>query len=292
MKKQKVAVTGASGFLGKAICERMAADGLSVVKLSRTKRTGFNRVDYSDPDSLERVMGDVDVICHAAGLINGTLDELTAANITTTRNLIETAKRVRVKRFVLISSAAAAMLKGEYGRIKKQAEDLLIASVVNHLIFRPTLIYGVKDTKNIATMINTVRKTPVIPVLGGGRFKVQPIYIDDAVSVIVQAVKGRGDMRIYNLSGPEQISLRQMLVLICRAMNKRRLFVPVPLKPVQSLLTLYQVLFPFTKLPVKQVMELDKHEKFSNRQTILDFDFSPASFSTGLEIMVRKGGIA
>ncbi len=243
---------------------------------------GLHTVQFDDADSLVRALEGVDVICHVAGRVNGSTAELVDANVTSTEAMIQAAGVVGLKRFVLVSSAAAAMRKGTYGQLKKQAEELLLGSDLPSMILRPTLIYGPGDTTNVAMMARTVCLSPVVPVLGGGAFKVQPVFIDDVVSVLIQSFEKPLPESIYNVCGPEQISLRQMLVLIAGAMRRRRLFVPIPLGPVQRALKTYQRVCPRTRLPVKQVAELDKHEAFDISMTRRDFDFDPISFAEGI----------
>lgn len=251
-------------------------------RLSTRAGAGLHTVNYEDVDSLMRALEGVDVVCHVAGRINGSTAELVAANLASTEAMIQAAGAVGLKRFVFVSSVAAAMGKGAYGRIKKQAEDLLPNSDLPSVILRPTLIYGPGDDKNVATMARTVRLSPVVPVLGGGGFKVQPVHVDDVVSVLIQSFEKPLPESIYNVCGPEQISLREMLVLIAGAMRRRRLFVPIPLGPVQKALLMYQKVCPRTRLPVKQVAELDQHEAFDISATRRDFDFDPIPFAEGI----------
>lgn len=281
-----VAVTGASGFLGGHLCEKIEQKGWNLLRLSKSAREGFHKVDYSDPNQLVSALKGIDVLYHLAGLINGSREELIEANLTTTKNLIEAAQKTNLKLFVFVSSAAAAMLKGDYGKLKREAEKQLQSSGIKYLIFRPTMIYGSGDTKNIATMAKVIRRSPFIPILGGGNFKIQPVFVDDVTNVLIQAAECTITNNVYNICGAEQISFRDMFELLAQKMNRKRIFISIPLKPVQKILGIYQNIFPQTRLPVKQVMELDKHEKFDISLTKRDFDFSPIPFVEGLYRMV------
>ena len=287
VEQKTVAVSGASGFLGASLCRELDRIGFQVLPLSRT---GSPPIDYSDLAGLEKRLAEIQVLVHTAGLTNGSRDALIDANLTTTKNLVETVQHVSVERFILISSAAAVFMKGEYGKIKREAENCLQDSGVDHVIFRPTLIYGPGDNKNVATMARLARISPIIPLLGGGHFKVQPIYIDDVVSVIIQSIRQAPRESIYNLSGPEQVSVKEMMQHIVTFTGRKCFFVPVPLKPAQIAVRFYHHLVPMTRLPVKQILELDKHERFDISATRRDFDFAPIPFDEGLRKTVEKEG--
>ncbi len=282
MSVTTIAVTGATGFVGRSLCGAIEARGMCVRRLSTQAGPSLRTVKYVDVDALVRALEGVDVVCHVAGRVNGSTAELVDGNITSTEAMIAAAGVMGLKRFVLVSSAAAAMRKGIYGQLKKQAEDLLLDSGLPSVILRPTLIYGPGDTKNVAIMARTVRLSPVVPVLGGGAFKIQPVFINDVVSVLIQSFEKPLPESIYNVCGPEQISLREMLRQIAWAMRRRRLFVPIPLGPVRKALLAYQKMCPRTRLPVKQVAELDKHEAFDISMTRRDFDFDPIIFAEGI----------
>ena len=135
-------------------------------------------------------------------------------------------------------------------------------------------------------MTKVIRRSPFIPILGGCKFKIQPIFVDDVTNVLIQAAECVITNNVYNICGAEQISLRDMFELLAKKMNRKRIFISIPLRPVKKILGVYQNIFPQTRLPVKQVMELDKHEKFDISHTKRDFDFSPISVMDGLSRMV------
>ena len=284
------AVTGTSGFVGRCLGQALEGNSVRVRRLGRREQPGVCTIDYKDQKSLTTALDGVDIVYHVAGLINGSTASLVEANLTTTRAMVEAAARVGSARFVLISSAAASTERGEYGRIKKEAEEALCASGLPYVIFRPTLIYGPGDHKNVASMARVVRFSPVVPVLGGGGFEIQPIHIDDVLSVLLQCMNREIRESIYNLSGPEQISMLDMLHLLAKSMGRTRLFVPVPLKPVQVALRAYHRVIPWTRLPVKQIAELNKHRAFDISLTRRDFDFDPIRFAEGIRRTVQSEG--
>ena len=112
--------------------------------------------------------------------------------------------------------------------------------------------------------------------------------LDAALELLVQALDGDARDEGFTVAGPEQIALLDMLKLLAGGLKVKRAFLPVPLKPVQALMRIYLSLFPKTKLPAKQILELDKHEAFDISATQEAYNFKPRPFREGVERMFPK----
>ena len=163
--REIVLVTGASGFIGSYVLERLRSAGHIVRTLTRDKQ--FTTLssdelhqrsfgDLRNPESLIKACTDVDVIVHAAGIAhvgNSNKTELFSTNVIGTRDLLKAAEKQRVKRFVHISSSLAMFLDGHgtantaYGQSKQEAENLVMdshdAGRVESVVVRPVNVYGV-----------------------------------------------------------------------------------------------------------------------------------------------------
>ncbi len=285
-----ICVSGASGFLGRRAVRRLLAAGQDVCALVRREpaerladpRLTYCLVDYADRRTLLAAVPSGAVILHLAGKTNGSERDLWEANVETTRALVGVGQEKGARRFVFVSSAAAHLARGPYGRSKREAEELVRASGLPHVILRPTLIYGPGDTQNVALMARVIRRCPVVPVLGGGGFKIQPVHVDDVAGMLEEAATKTAASGVYTVAGPEQITLAEMLRLIAQQVGVRRLFIPIPLGPVQALARLYAAANPRTRLPIKQILDLNHHSAFDISPTQRDFDFRPISFRQGL----------
>lgn len=293
-----IAITGATGFLGASLLEALKHREIPAVALVRatSPRLGrlericrwFANVDYSDPATIQCALEDCDTLVHALGLINGDDETLKRVNVDYTRNVVEAAKRANVKKIIFISSVAAIRQHGLYGKTKAEAETIIKSSGIPCLILRPAFVYGRRDTNNTGLMVKTLRRMPVIPLLGGGNFRLQPVYVDDVTSLLLESCEKPDLTGEYTVAGPEQISLKEMLEILAAHLKVRRLFIPIPLKPVQAFLRQYVRVFKKTRLPVKQILELDKHEAFDISKTVRDFQFAPVTFSAGSGKMFRE----
>lgn len=290
-----IAVTGATGFIGNHFLNALQERQIPATVLlrpessreARLEHFPFKRVhvNFSDPSAIRLGLEGADILVHILGLINGSEKALDQSNIEVTRNLVQAARAAGIKKIIFISSAAAIHPRGPYGKTKARAEEFVKTSGIPYLIFRPAFIFGNGDENNTGMMIRTLKRFPVIPLLGGGGFMLQPVYIDDVISLLIQGLFFSRVNSTYTVAGPAQISLKQMLVTLTRYLKIRRLFIPVPLKPLQWILRTFAFLFRFTRIPVKQILELDKHEAFDISDTNRDFQFDPMPFDEGVQKM-------
>jgi len=283
----KIALTGGSGFLGRELYKQLKAEGHECVLLLRETsvppdNAPCRRVDFKEGHAFKEALEGCEVLLHAVGVTNGSNEVLEEVNkILTT--LLMTSLPDSIKRVVYISSAAAHMRKGPYGMAKLRAEEEVKTCGREWVLLRPTMIYGPGDNKNLAMMVDWVTKRFFVPVLGGGKFKVQPVHVEDAAQACVAACTKEVSGSTFNVCGPEQISLKTMLEELKQRSKSSCIFISVPLKPVQIFLSFWAWLFPTTSLPVKQVKELDKHEAFEYTETSQRLNYHPRRFQDGLD---------
>ncbi len=293
-----IAVTGASGFVGFHLVRALKRRGLKFRCLVRAHSPRLNRlreihsdiieVDFEDAGSITQAVHGCDTVIHCLGLINGSEQDLQKANVEYTKKVIEAARHEKIRKFIHVSSVAAILRHGPYGETKFEGEKIVLDSGIPYLAFRPAFIYGEGDGQHTGLILQILKKLPVIPLLGGGSFRLQPVYIDDVTAVLMQAIDSSLINRTFILAGREQIPLREMLQLLAEALGLKRFFLPIPLKPVQAILRFYAQIFKNTRLPIKPVLELDKHRAFDISETSQCFDFAPISFREGVRRMFRK----
>jgi uncharacterized protein YbjT (DUF2867 family) len=115
-----------------------------------------------------------------------------------------------------------------YGRTKAAGEDAVLAAVPAATIIRPSIVFGPEDDffNRFAAL---ARMSPVLPLIGGGETKFQPVFVGDVAQAIVKAVEGKTlPGAAYELGGPEVKSFRQLLEFVCVVTERKRLLVPLP----------------------------------------------------------------
>jgi len=229
------AVTGAYGYSGKYIAERLLQEGQAVVTLTnslgrpnpfgdRVKALPFN---FDQPHLLAEHLNGVSVLYNTYWVrFNHRLFKHADA-VRNTLVLFDAARRAGVERVVHISiSNPSADSPLEYFRGKAVLEKALIDSGLSCAILRPAVLFGKEDIliNNIAWML---RRLPVFGVFGDGRYRLRPIYVDDLASLAVEQGRKRENV-IINAVGPETFTYRELAATIGRLIGKRRPIVSVP----------------------------------------------------------------
>jgi uncharacterized protein YbjT (DUF2867 family) len=236
-----ILVTGATGFVGSHLVKGLVGAGHSVKALSRDAASA-GRIegpgvkvavgDVSDVESLTRAAEGCDIVIHLVGIIQeGPGFTFESVHVQGTRNMIEAAKCAGgVKHFIYQSAlGTTAAGKTAYYRTKWAAEEMTRASGFNFSITRPSIIYGRGDgfTKKL---IGVIKLSPVMPVMGSGRVKMQPLFVGDLVKALVK-ISGNPDWfgKTLELGGPEQLPLDRVVDEIMDALGRRRPTVHMPI---------------------------------------------------------------
>lgn len=238
-------VTGASGFIGRRLCERLARVG-SVRALFRSPAEGpwtlADRVDIAKEDLPPGAIDGVDTVFHLAARTHA-VDEVEDSearyrrvNVDGTKRVLEAASSAGARRFVYLSSVKAmgegyaeAQDESEhpapetwYGRTKLEAERLVLDGgyVPEPVVLRPALVYGQGAKGNLERMIDAVRagRFPPVPEVGNRR---SMVHVDDVVSAaMMAAIEPAASGRVFIVTDGQPISTREMYVWICSALDK------------------------------------------------------------------------
>jgi uncharacterized protein YbjT (DUF2867 family) len=231
----KVAVTGAFGFTGRAIAERLLADGNEVVTLTRRTGAGdplaaritVRPFDTSRRADLVTALAGVDTLYHTHWLRfprgTGTFEGAIARSAT----LLAAAREAGTRRVVHVSVVNAAPdAETPYVRAKAALEAVVRSSGLEWVIVRPTLTCGPGDIL-INNLAWALRRLPVYGLPGLGRYTVQPVHVDDVARICVDAATGEPG-RVLDAAGPETFEYRQLVALVREAVGSRSIVVPVP----------------------------------------------------------------
>jgi uncharacterized protein YbjT (DUF2867 family) len=229
------AVTGAFGFSGKYIARRLLDEGQTVVTLTnsperenpfggRIKAVPF---DFDAPDRLAEHLRGVAVLYNTYWVrFNHRLFQHADA-VRNTQTLFEAARRAGVERIVHVSITNPSLDSPlEYFRGKAALEQSLAETGLSHAILRPAILFGREDVL-INNLAWTLRRLPVVAVFGNGRYRVQPIYVDDLAALAVEQGRRRDNV-VINAIGPETFTYRDLIRCIGESIGKRRLIMPVP----------------------------------------------------------------
>ncbi len=222
------AVTGAFGYSGKYIARRLLALNQQVITLTNSgqranpfggqvRAVPFN---FEDPAGLARSLEDVEVLYNTYWVrFNHKLFRHQDA-VWNTLALFKAAQQAGVRRIVHISITNPSESSPlEYFRGKAVLEKALIETGISYAILRPTVIFGQEDIliNNIAW---AVRHLPVFGVFGDGRYRLQPIYVEDLADLAVRCGAGR-ETQVINAIGPETYTYRELVWTIAHLLDVR-----------------------------------------------------------------------
>jgi uncharacterized protein YbjT (DUF2867 family) len=248
----RVLVTGATGFVGPAVANAIVDAGHEVRVLERNPgsaaRAGVAdaeavRGDMTDSASLGLATAGMDVVVHLVAIRQGSADAFQRVMIEGTRNLIAAAMQAEVRRFVLMSALGTSVETKDlvpYFNAKWTEEEDVKASELEHVIFRPSFVFG-REGGILPTFMRMARLAPVTGIVGSGEQRIQPIWIDEVASYFAQAVaEERAANRTFELGGPDVVTWNELWQRIRRVLGIRRrptLHLPTGLMRIPALVT-------------------------------------------------------
>lgn len=290
-----ILVTGASGFVGRNLLKYLVGAGMRIKCLVRGKSNidlndGIKiiRGDITDKDILYEATKDVDTIVHLAAVIRSSAPgEFEAVNVIGTKNLINACLRNGVKRIIYVSSLDAALYNPNiYGKTKACGEAEIIKSNIDYIILRPALIYG-KDSKDINILAKIIKTFPIIPVMGSGTYKLQPVYINDVCEIIVKLISSDIRNKIYYVAGGQRVSMNDLIDKIAGIDGKKVFKMHVPLPLLWLPLKLYNFIFKNSAVSYQALKMLDQDKICKIDEIKKDFNFKPVDIDDGLRLILQ-----
>jgi uncharacterized protein YbjT (DUF2867 family) len=306
----QVTVFGGTGFIGRYLIDQLADLGVIVRVATRSTASGYflrtagnvGQVvpvicNLHDDASVQKAIQGSDWVINLVGTLNdasgkNSFDKLhqefpeRLARIATAQN---------VKRFVHISAlGASTQSDSHYAQSKAKGEQSILAYFPEATILRPSIVYGPEDRFfNFFAKMATI--SPVLPLIGGGTTKFQPVYVGDIVKAIIAALKQPTEKvqgKIFELGGDETYSFKELMeTMFTYTGNPRRLMrIPFFIAKIQG--AVFQHL-PGSLLTVDQVKQLQKDNVMSgDLPGFKDLGITPDSLAAILPSYLKrfKGG--
>src|SRR5205085_951887 len=115
-----------------------------------------------------------------------------------------------------------------YARSKAAGEKAVLEAVPSATIFRPSVVFGPKD-QFLNRFAALARMSPMLPLIGGGLTRLQPVYVGDVATAVADAVDGKTTGgSTYELGGPEVLTMREIMEIILRVIERKRMLVSLP----------------------------------------------------------------
>lgn len=234
-----VVMVGGSGYFGSHIAQDLLARGARLRIASRNPEKGFKmkpladlgqlqfaRCDVTRPESVAAIMQGADLVVNLVGAFDGDLMELIGKGA---GNVAEAAKAAGAKAMVHVSAIGAdAESEAEYARAKALGEKLVHDAFPKAVILRPSILFGEED-EFINMFAGMVRMLPALPVFGPDA-PLQMMWVDDAADAVVAALvnPAKHGGKIFEIAGPEPITMLELHQKIADAQGRDRTFIEVP----------------------------------------------------------------
>lgn len=266
-----VTVFGGSGFLGRHVVRALVKRGYRVrvavrrpdlaghlQPLGRVGQIHAVQANLRYPSSVEAAMRDTDAVVNLVGvLFQRGRQRFTDVHARGAQAVAEAAGRLGVPLVHISALGADETSPSLYARTKAMGERLVLTAKPDAIIFRPSIIFGPEDSffNRFAAM---ARLSPVLPLIGGGMTRFQPVFAGDVALAVAAALEGKSKPgAIYELGGPEVRNFKELMQYMLTVIDRRRLLLPVPF-PIAKLMASFAGLLPKPPLTTDQVEMLKR----------------------------------
>jgi len=236
----KILVTGGTGFIGPKIVHALRAQDREVRALVRSPDRSAQLAswgvelatgDVTDSVTVRNAIDGCTHVIHLVAILRGRPHDFARVMTEGFRNVLAAAKEQRVERVVLMSALGTNDASKDvvpYYRAKWQMEQDVQASSLEHVIFRPSFVFG-PGGGALPTFIRQVKVSPVVTVIGPGLQRSQPIWVEDVAAYFARAIDlPQAAGRTYEIGGPDTVTWNELYERIARVLHKRRRLVHVP----------------------------------------------------------------
>lgn len=287
----KIFIAGGTGFVGGHLCRELLRRGHQLVLLSHGQTpqkqadVSYHPGDVTDLASYLPAVRGCDAVINLVGIIR----EFPARGITferlhveATSCMVTAAQRAGVVRYLQMSALGTRIdAVSEYHRTKWRGEELVRGSGLNWTIFRPSLIFGPRDSF-VNMLAQKLRMMPLMPVFGDGTYRLQPIHGDDVARCFAEALE-RPDTsgKTYALCGQDRLTYCELVDAIAQALGRSKPWKPhLPLAIMQPVIKALQGFsaFPITHDQLQMLLE----ENICDGAWRETFQFEPIRFREGI----------
>jgi len=302
MEQRVITVIGGTGFVGRYVVKRLAQAGYTIRVISRNPEAGAHLKTAGDvgqivlvsgnlaqPQSLAGKIEDSYAIINLAGILfESGRQKFARIHAAGAEKLAQMAYSAGVPRFIHVSALGIDKARGShYARTKLLGEKAVLSAHPGAVVLRPSVMFGPEDN-----FFNQFAAMPVLPLIGGGRTKFQPVYVGDIARAIENCLTQPTTAgQTYELGGPHIYSFRTLLEYMQLVLGKLKPMIPLPFALASLIGTAYELRQTFSlgllkpKLTRDQITLL-KHDNIvaPDAKTFMHLGIAP----TAVEIVVPE----
>ena len=266
----KLLITGGTGFLGSVCVKKLAESNdietLYLVVHKNRPPLSSSKIRYIDGDArnLEKICineNSIDACLIMSGVINGRgadaklVRDVNYGGVVSALNFC---KANNVKKIIFTSSINVKLpKKGAYASSKIDAEELIMRSGLDYLIFRPSLIYGNHCRHGLYVIEKAIRKYGIVPVFGCGCKTEQPIHVEECADFIVHYILSGEKNRVIELLGLDAMTYDEMCRAMAQCIGKKVKLLHIPAQPVVAFLKVLEAMRIKFPVSAEQIYHID-----------------------------------
>lgn len=238
----KIVLPGGAGLVGQNLVARLATKGLTnvvVIDKNKNNLAVLKRIqpwveiefaDLAEPGDWQRHFVGADVVVMLQAQIGGNqYQEFVRNNLDSTRLILAAIETNKISRLVHVSSSVVESAADDfYTQTKILQEEMVLACGIACPVLRPTLMFGWFDRKHLGWLSRFMKKTPVFPIPGDGRYMRQPLYVSDFCNIIISCIEKNPPPEIFNISGHEKVDYIDIIREIKKATKSKTLITCIP----------------------------------------------------------------
>jgi len=272
----KIVIPGGAGLVGQNLIVRLKQRGYTnlVVLDKHANNLAILRrqhpdiiaeeVDLAGPGAWEKYFDDASVVVMLQAQIGAkTAEPFIRNNILATDNVLAAIKKYSVPYLVHISSSVVdSVAKDYYTDTKRTQEEHVLAAGVDCVVLRPTLMFGWFDRKHLGWLSRFMRKVPVFPIPGHGRYARQPLYVGDFCNVIISCIETRKVGGVFQITGLESIDYVDIIRQVRAAVKARCHILKIPYGVFSWLLKIWALFDKNPPFTADQLQALTAGDEF------------------------------
>jgi nucleoside-diphosphate-sugar epimerase len=276
MSDRRVVIPGGAGLVGQNLVAGLKERGYTdlVVLDKHRANLGILRrlhpdvraepADVAEPGDWQRYFAGADTVVMLQAQIGAhNAAPFVRNNIESTRLVLEQIRRHQVPYTVHISSSVVeSVVHDDYTETKRTQEKMVLESGIPCVVLRPTLMFGWFDRKHLGWLSRFLRRAPVFPVPGHGRYMRQPLYAGDFAAIVTSCIEKRIRGKVYNISGVERVDYIDIIRTIKRATGARTPIVKIPFGLFYVLLKIWNAVDRNSPFTVDQLTSLAAGDEF------------------------------
>jgi len=295
--RKKIILPGGAGLVGQNLVARLKETGFNNIVVLDKHRKNLEILrktqpdivaeffDLAEPGEWEKYFEDADVVVMLQAQINGSIEEtFVRNNVTSTKLILNVMKRNKVPYVVHISSSVVESVANDhYSNTKHLQEQIVLESDIAKVVLRPTLMFGWFDRKHLGWLSRFMKKVPIFPIPGNGKYMRQPMYVQDFCNIIISCIENRISDQIFNITGLERVDYIDIIRAIKKIIKAKTIILHIPYRLFFTLLKIWGIFDRYPPFTAEQLAALVARDEFEVIDWPEIFKIVPTPFNDAIQ---------